>query len=503
MNRHISHLVVLALVLAPRAVHGYTMEQLIVDKVSSKPKPFVLEPAAEKAGNVTITVAGATCSGIIAKGKKVTVVPDGNPGANQIVCPDLFKQTAPGTVTASGAWATPQAFPIAIADCNCSIPAPIAGEPAGLPPELSGSTMIYFHLPNGYWSSIAPSDDVIDEKSFSQWDAIIALKGGNLLRVAAPAAPTGGSRRTTRTSALAPQTTQPGRCDPAHAARAGTERILYFEANASGISRRPCGGRTFAVIRPNQQVTVVVSHPVGDQPKIEMAGQIGLYDAPVRDVAQAGRETVQFTTTEATFAPRQPGSANITVTIETGGKTYVSVAEIVVEKTYSGALRLGIGTVFAGARDRSFEARTLPGSGQAEIVTTGGGSLDAELVLGAAAFFDDGGRSYVARESDRFGLYVGIGVLNQAATSLELLKSAHLGLEYELSPQFSIALTFVGRKVTRLADGLHVGQPVMEGDVPTRTGYEVGLGLVFNVSPEFFKLAKTPSSSFFTARSEP
>lgn len=73
----------------------------------------------------------------------------------------------------------------------------------------------------------------------------------------------------------------------------------------------------------------------------------------------------------------------------------------------------------------------------------------------------------------------------------------HLGFEYEVSRNFSIAATLVGRKVTRLADGLEVGDPITSTTVPTRTGYEAGIGVVFNFSPEFLKLAKSASSGFF------
>jgi hypothetical protein len=50
--------------------------------------------------------------------------------------------------------------------------------------------------------------------------------------------------------------------------------------------------------------------------------------------------------------------------------------------------------------------------------------------------------------------------------------------------------------VTRLADGVHVGSPVT-GEVPTVEKVSLGGAIVFNLSPDFFRVAKSSGSSFF------
>jgi len=57
-------------------------------------------------------------------------------------------------------------------------------------------------------------------------------------------------------------------------------------------------------------------------------------------------------------------------------------------------------------------------------------------------------------------------------------------------------LTGVVRRVTRLQDGVHVGSPVA-GSVPTTEKADWGIGLVFNLSPDFLRIARSSGSSFF------
>ena len=206
---------------------------------------------------------------------------------------------------------------------------------------------------------------------------------------------------------------------------------------------------------------------------------------------------------EVSFGPRLPGESDIKVVLENVIKGAISTyrTEVTVEELYIGAFRLGLGPVFQGAVERSYAAEVMPGSQQAQIVAKTSGTTDLELVLGFAPYLLDyyqrGGRASISRRTSYVAPYVGLGLVNAKENSLELLKSLHLGVELELSPGFSFATTFVMRRVTRLADGYHVGMPVNGPDVPTTTGYNWGWGLVANFSPEFFKVATTSSSKFF------
>jgi len=270
------------------------------------------------------------------------------------------------------------------------------------------------------------------------------------------------------------------------------------------------------ILLPNRAVVVRVRHARGTRVSISMDGKRGLSKGiidnrtPEQVKAEAQSEGRAVPTqiysdvvSEVSFGPRLPGESDIKVVLENVIKGAISTyrTEVTVEELYIGAFRLGLGPVFQGAVERSYAAEVMPGSQQAQIVAKTSGTTDLELVLGFAPYLLDyyqrGGRASISRRTSYIAPYVGLGLVNAKENSLELLKSLHLGVELELSPGFSFATTFVMRRVTRLADGYHVGMPVNGPDVPTTTGYNWGWGLVANFSPEFFKVATTSSSKFF------
>lgn len=272
------------------------------------------------------------------------------------------------------------------------------------------------------------------------------------------------------------------------------------------------------ILLPNRAVIVRVRHPRGTRVTISMDGKRGLSKGiidnrtPEQVKAEAKADGQPVPTqiysdviSEVSFGPRLPGESDIKVVLERAEgnekKTSTYRTEVTVEELYIGAFRLGLGPVFQGAVERSYAAEVMPGSQQAQIVAKTSGTTDLELVLGFAPYLLDyyqrGGRASISRRTSYIAPYVGLGLVNAKENSLELLKSLHLGVELELSPGFSFATTFVMRRVTRLADGYHVGMPVNAPDVPTTTGYNWGWGLVANFSPEFFKVATTSSTKFF------
>ena len=72
--------------------------------------------------------------------------------------------------------------------------------------------------------------------------------------------------------------------------------------------------------------------------------------------------------------------------------------DVIVLQRYAGAFRAGVAAIF-GAPDQKFEARTSPGSTQAEVVRTG--YTPVELVLGYSIYFTGlcgPGRSYFTKQ---------------------------------------------------------------------------------------------------------
>ena len=268
------------------------------------------------------------------------------------------------------------------------------------------------------------------------------------------------------------------------------------------ITVKPAG--TSQVLRPNQSVRVVVLRPKNTALTLELGGVEGVYPPtdsvkiPEADEQHARHPEAplvpDFAIEEKYFAPRLPGQANLTVTLKRAGEDTVHTVEFVVEPVYVGAVRLGVAVLFGGATDRAYGARSVGGSKQSEVVATTSQKADIELVLGYSAYLSP--RGYANPDWLRFEPYAGIGVLNDSASGLQTLKSFHAGVEWEPSANFGVALTGVVRRVTRLADGLRVGSPVT-GDVPTVQRADLGIGLVFNLSPEFFRVAKSSGSSFF------
>lgn len=264
------------------------------------------------------------------------------------------------------------------------------------------------------------------------------------------------------------------------------------------------------VVRPDKSIVVVVRLRAEHTMVMQLSGQRGVFVPGARggDQEDGGGRTrgagddgfvvPTYRTVEQVFPPRLPGAADLEVTVRRPrGGFYSNVrVELIIDRTYSSALRVGFGGVFLGAVDREFDAQTQPGAGQAEIVATGSQSYDLELVLGFAPFLERGGRSYASPSLARFAPYIGVGLLSQGgggggdAVQLEFFKSLHLGVEWELNPTFSVALTGVLRRVDRLSPGLRIGGPVEGNNVPTVERQALGLGLVINISPEFLRFGK-------------
>jgi hypothetical protein len=112
------------------------------------------------------------------------------------------------------------------------------------------------------------------------------------------------------------------------------------------------------------------------------------------------------------------------------------------------------------------------------------------VVIGFAPYLDEGGRGASGCASRPLCLnpYFGVGTVGtDGQGGFEWLKSVHLGVEWELTPTFSVGLTGTVRRVDRLPAGLRPGAP-LDGDLELRKAYGLGVALVMNVSPEFLKV---------------
>lgn len=275
------------------------------------------------------------------------------------------------------------------------------------------------------------------------------------------------------------------------------------KGSAPQIIRMP---RLGLVVRPNHTIAVVIEHP----PSVtnvtgSLDGEVGLSELKIRrdsaGVAQAGTKTDGTPVPKVTvlqFAPRRPG--NLELTIQADGRT--TTTEIIVESTFAGAFRLGVALLGGGAVERGYAAQAPPGGTQPEIVSVTGGPVDLEVVAGFALYPEafSGGRSSVTRDSCLvtklcLSPFVGFGFVGRDDQGdVELFKALYVGVEAELTPNFGFAVAGVARRVNRLSAGLDIGQPVNPGEVPTQEGVELGWALLFNLSPDLFRLGTTSGS---------
>lgn len=268
------------------------------------------------------------------------------------------------------------------------------------------------------------------------------------------------------------------------------------------------------VLAPNTSLEVFIVHDSRTPITGQLGGDPGLYEPATRRYEVAAGSATDGGTAERedeeplpppvvrrmSFAPRLPSSAvPLTITAKNGPDTVATKFEFVVEKTYSGALRLGIAGLVGSAVDIDYSAVKLGNAMQSEIVAKSDSHIEFEFVAGYSPYIFDmmrgkkGRRYHNTTLRDRsygFAPYIGLGVLNVArASDVEFFRSVHLGLEWEPVPNFSIAVTAVARRVTRLQDGLSVGSPLAGTDVPTRERIAFGVGIILNLTPEFFRFA--------------
>jgi hypothetical protein len=194
------------------------------------------------------------------------------------------------------------------------------------------------------------------------------------------------------------------------------------------------------------------------------------------------------------FAPRQPGTADVSVTIDSA-KTAAYSLELQVDTLYWGAVRFGLGTLIANWN--GYALTTFAGSTQPEI-TSAHTLVAFEIVNGFAPYLVDilscpgHGRSQTGGCDRWFAPFIGYGLVGASSQGLQGLSSFHAGIEFEFAANFSVAADFVLRRTTGLSQGYVVGSPVTLtatlGDV-THDVWQPGFGLVLNATPSFLQFA--------------
>lgn len=310
-----------------------------------------------------------------------------------------------------------------------------------------------------------------------------------------------------RVAAL-PPTTDPALACPPQQLPFEDMIVVCVDATADSASYRifPEGAR---FVKPNRHFLVHVLHTDDRRVDISLGGQAGSWALGSRSTFKLSGDgfggagstgniegaptPLRIISTQRTFAPRVPGQADLSVSFrDAEGAELASplTVEFWVDTTYSGAFRIGVAGVFVGGLENRYDVILARGSSQQEIAGGTRSLVDVDLVLGYSPYLDPGGRGQNGCESAPFCFnpYFGVGIVGaNGAGNLDWLKSIHLGVEWELTDTFAIGVTANLRRVSRLAPGFDVGEPI-DGSLPVRSAYVLGVGVVLNVSPEFLKI---------------
>lgn len=165
---------------------------------------------------------------------------------------------------------------------------------------------------------------------------------------------------------------------------------------------------------------------------------------------------------------------------------------MVVEPTYNGSLRLGVAVPFGAVADGAYRVGMPPDatdSAQLAVLDDGSWPVDLEVVIGYSQYLH---RVPASAVRPRLALFGGLGVLDLADARVTTLQSVYAGLDFGYR-RFSFGGAFTVRNVTRLANGLQVGDPVASTDTDiTVQRPQVGFSLVFMPPVEIWQADFTP-----------
>jgi hypothetical protein len=282
----------------------------------------------------------------------------------------------------------------------------------------------------------------------------------------------------------------------------GGDALVEIDLTTMSVVSAP----PYNVIRPNQGVTVNVCHDASEAPiTIALGGTRGLVAPGANNptVAEDSHSSNQLVLApnpkkviETRFTPRQPGTADVTVTWGSTANPTTYNLELQVDTLYWGAVRFGLGTSIADWN--GYQIATFAGSAQPEI-RSAHTQVAFDLVNGFAPYLFDfmfcaghGGRSETVGCNARVAPFIGYGLLGASSQGIQALSSIHLGFEFEFASNFSVAANFVMRRTQGLAQGYQPGSPVPVTttiDDVTRDTWQPGFAFVVNASPSFLQFA--------------
>lgn len=269
-----------------------------------------------------------------------------------------------------------------------------------------------------------------------------------------------------------------------------------------------------AFVQPNKSVVVRVAHDRRYAVSVSLTGTAGEFEGDLRAgrsdrggksgggaAAPGDRQTCE--TTLFSFAPRVPGS----IVLRVGARPVEAelpevpdaTLELLVEKRYTGAFRLGFAASFGLEGQGESDVQSVDYSYYRSPEGTIGAyrsNLNLELLLSFVAypevFSGEGGRSYTHPGVGRLAPFLALGVLRSDLNkdlSLDLLSSVYGGIDIELHPELSISAGLGLRKLKRLDGGFEIGDMIENGaTIPTRPVWRPAAIIMLSVSAEALRL---------------
>lgn len=316
-------------------------------------------------------------------------------------------------------------------------------------------------------------------------------------------------RLETKESEAPPGSNQVAPCSASDYAGWGTADVKIDLAPGGSVRLSPPRN----VVKPNVGLVVLVCHDPRNALTVSWGGSRGLTRAGITSNGTNQSAALKHGPGEGgaagprkprvqrfTFSPRSAGKADLSIweKTDTSGTPDFSV-ELEVEPLYWGAVRFGLGTLFG--RWDTYSIATPSGSHTQEVRGVSQAAA-FELVSGFAPYFFDlhwGGRSQSGGHTSYVAPFIGFGVIGSNPTGgVQALTSVHLGLDFEVANNLSIALTFAVRRTKELASDYSVGSPVASGltiDNITVDKWRPGFGVVLNATPDFLQFATGGSTT--------
>lgn len=280
------------------------------------------------------------------------------------------------------------------------------------------------------------------------------------------------------------------------------DRTLPPPEDKHGPKVNPTGGLLVA----NEPITVYVRMPSQFGATIDIEGEVGFESEGLLERS----ETMKLLRTDESpskiFSWSVPSlksgaiKIKLTYTQDTPAKSWPQAYPLYVDRRIWGAFRSGLAIGYSlpqeGVPYDRYSVGAATGSASAQILDDGGDQwLDSELTFGLTLYLGNLDAKHPLYESKlaapRPGLYVGVGVLNLSAGSLEdALPALHMGPELSLGRNTGLALVASLRPKRALGLGLEAGDYATAGStLPDRIVPTLGISVLLNLTPDALNLA--------------